>query len=226
MRPTARAPRRPGAPPSRPHLGLHLRRHPRLWWVVVLVCALAAGGITASLAQRAARAQAAWGHTAPVLVVRHDLAPGAPVRAGDVEVVERPVATVPGAALAALPEGAVTRTAVFAGEVLVRGRLAPGGLRGVAATLPAGTRAVAIPRDPATAPPLAVGDQVDVLVALPPEAAGDGPPGFAVAMGALVVAVEEAAITVAVDRAAAPRVAVALGQGAVTLALIGPDGAP
>lgn len=223
MRPSSRAPRRPVAPPFRPRVGLHLRRHPRLWWVVVLSCALTAGSITSSLAARADRAQAAWGATASVLVARHDLAPGEPVHTGDVEVVERPLATVPDTALSTLPDDAVTRAAVFAGEVLVRGRLAPTGIRGVAATLPPGTRAVAIPRDPSTAPPVRVGDRVDVLVALPSEAAGGGPPGFAVAAGALVVAVEEAAITVAVERAAAPRVAVALGQGAVTLSLIGPD---
>ena len=60
------------------------------------------------------------------------------------------------------------------------------------------------------------------MVAVAPEAAGDGPPGFVVAPDALVVAVDEAAVTVAVSRAEAPRIAVALGQGAVTLALIGP----
>ena len=222
MRPSSRAPRRAVALPS-PRLGLHLRRHPRLWWVVVLGCALTAGSITSSLAGQAHRAQAAWGDTVTVVVARHDLAPGTPVGTSDVEVVERPLATVPDAALRALPDDAVARTAVFAGEVLVRGRLAPTGLGGVAATLPPGTRAVAIPRDPATAPPVRVGDRVDVLVALPPEAAGGGPPGFAVATDALVVAVAEAAITVAVERAAAPRVAVALGQGAVTLSLIGAD---
>jgi len=221
MRPSSRAPRRPVAPRSR--LGLHLRRHPRLWWVVVLGCALAAGTITSSLAARADRAQAAWGDTAPVLVARHHLDAGEPVRPRDVEVVERPLATVPDDALHALPDDAVARTPVFTGEVLVQGRLAPSGLRGVAAALPPGTRAVAIPRDPSTAPPVRVGDRVDVLVALPPEAAGGGPPGFAVATDALVVAVEDAAITVAVERAAAPRVAVALGQGAVTLSLVGAD---
>lgn len=223
MRPKSRAPRRPVAPLSPVRLGLHLRRHPRLWWLAVAACALTAGTITSSLGRRAEQAQAAWGDTAPVLVVSRNLAPGAPVGLDDVEVVDRPIATIPHTALHALPRGAVTLAAVFAGEVLVEGRLAPSGLHGVAAMLPAGTRAVAIPRDPATAPPLAVGDRVDVLVALPPEAAGNGPPGFALAAGAMVVAVDEAAVTVAVERDAAPRVAVALGQGAVTLALVGAD---
>lgn len=223
MRPTTRAARRAVAPPTRLRLGLQLRRHPRLWWLVVVGCALAAASVTAAVAGRAERAQAAWGRTAAVLVARHDLVPGQPVGPGDVDVVERPVATVPPTALRTLPRHAVSRSSVYAGEVLVRGRLAPTGLRGVAATLPPSTRAVAIPRDPATAPPLRVGDRVDVLVALPPDAAGSGPPGFAIATNALVVAVEEAAVTVAVERVAAPRVAVALGQGAVTLALIGAD---
>jgi hypothetical protein len=73
--------------------------------------------------------------------------------------------------------------------------------------------------EPGTTPPLAVGDRVDVLVALPAEAADGGPPGFALATDVVVVDVTEAAVTVAVPRAAAPRLAVAFGQGAVTLAL-------
>lgn len=222
MRPTPRAARFPVARPPRLRPGLHLRRHPRLWWIAVAACALSAGSITTSLAGHAERARAAWGDASPVLVVRHDLDAGEPIRAGDVEVVQRPHGTVPDTALRTLPDDAVSRVALFAGEVLVEGRLAPSGLRGVAATLPPGTRAVAVPRDPSTAPPVTVGDRVDVLVALPAEAAGAGPPGFALATGALVVAVKEAAVTVAVPRDAAPRVAVALGQGAVTLALIGP----
>jgi hypothetical protein len=70
-------------------------------------------------------------------------------------------------------------------------------------------------------PPLAVGDLVDVLVALPVEAAGDGPPGFELASEVAVVDVTEAAITIAVPRSVAPRLAVAFGHGAVTLALAG-----
>ena len=76
------------------------------------------------------------------------------------------------------------------------------------------------PSSPAPRPPLTVGDQVDVLVALAPEAAGDGPPGFA--LGRRGVAGgrrhRRRAVTVAVPADDAPRLAVALGQGAVTLA--------
>jgi hypothetical protein len=80
---------------------------------------------------------------------------------------------------------------------------------------------VAVPVEPGLAPPLLVGDRVDVMVALAPELAGDGPPGFVVAADALVVAVDDAAVTIAVRASAAPRIGVALGQGAVTLALLG-----
>src|SRR5690606_4867466 len=135
----------------------------------------------------------------------------------------RPAGVVPRHALTEVPTGAVARADIVAGEVVVSSRLAPHGLEGVAAMLPAGTRAVAIPLEPGLAPPLRVGDRVDVLVALGVDAEVDGPPGFEVATDALVVAVEEAAATVAVARRDAPRVAVALGSGAVSLALVGAD---
>jgi len=200
---------------------LTLRRQPGLWWAVVLSLALAVGWIVAGAVARADAARLAWGDATRVVVASRDLAPGDEVGPGDVEVVERPTATVPDGALTAPPSGQAARAAVFEGEVLIADRLAPAGVRGVAARVPAGARAVAIPIEPGTAPPVRVGDLVDVLVALPVEASGGGPPGFAVATGALVVDVTDAAVTIAVARDAAPRLAVALGQGAVTIALVG-----
>ncbi len=220
MRPGNR-PRPPRSPRRRPRPGLALRREPRLWWALVVGLALLAGWAAAAIVQRAEQTRLAWGTERRVLVARHDLAAGDEVGPDDVEVVLRPTALVPRSALDTLPSDAVARTDVFAGEVLVARRLAPAGLRGVAARLPAGTRAVAIPIDPSTTPPLAPGDRVDILVALPREAAGSGPPGFTLVPEALVVAVDEAAATVAVARDAAPRVAVALGEAAVYLALVG-----
>jgi Flp pilus assembly protein CpaB len=110
---------------------------------------------------------------------------------------------------------------IYEGEVVRRARLVPGTLSTVAARLPPGTRAVAVPLDPGLAPPLAVGDRVDILVALAGEAASGGPPGFAVATDVEVVHATDQAATLAVPRDRAPRVAVALGQGAVSLALVG-----
>lgn len=213
---------RPKPRRHRRHPVLVLRRQPRLWWAVTLTIALAVGGAVWSIVAGAEATRRAWGATEHVVVATRDLAPGTPVRAGDVEVVERPRAVVPDGALHQLGDGQVASAAVAAGEVLVAARLAPLGLTGLAATLPPGARAVAVPIEAGSSPPLTVGDHVDVLVALAPEAAGDGPPGFVVAAGALVVSVDEVAVTLAVRSAAAPRIAVALGQGAVTLALIGP----
>jgi Flp pilus assembly protein CpaB len=154
-------------------------------------------------------------------VATRDIAAGEPLDGDDVDLAERPLALVPEAALEELPIGQVAADAIAAGEVVVAARLAPMGLTGLAATLPAGSRAVAIPVEVGMAPPLSVGDRVDVLVALAPDAAGNGPPGFVVAAEALVVAVDEGAVTVAVRAPIAPRIAVALGTGAVTLALVG-----
>ncbi len=209
-------PRRP-----RPRLALLLRRQPRLWWLLTCVTALAAGALVSTITADAERMRSAWGPTELVVVARRDVAPGVTLRAGDVELAPRPRAMVPDGALRRLPTGQVSAVALATGEVVLEQRLAPLGVRGLAATLPAGSRAVAIPIETGTAPPLAVGDHVDVLVALAPEAAGGGPPGFVVVADALVVAVGDTAVTIAVDAAAAPRVAVALGQGAVSLALVG-----
>jgi Flp pilus assembly protein CpaB len=220
VKPPARR-RSPAGPRHRFRPGLALRRQPRLWWIVVAAAALTAGWSVSSAVAGAERSKAAWGTTRAVLVVQRARDAGEQLRAGDVALVQRPLATVPRTALGTLTRGAVLRAAVVEGEVVVAERLAETKLSAVAARLPAGTRAMAIPIDTGTAPPLGVGDRVDVLVALPVEAAGGGPPGFALADGARVVAVDEAAVTVAVPRALAPRVAVALGQGAVSLALVG-----
>lgn len=207
--------------PLRP--GLALRRRPRLWWAAVIVVALASGWATSSIVGHAEATRASWGRVQRVLVARHDLAAGSILRPADVELVDRPLALVPAAALRALPAGAVARAPIVAGEVIVSPRVAPAGSSAIAARLPKGTRAIAIPTEPGRVPPLEVGDLVDVVVAVAPDAAGDGPPGFVVASDAEVVAVSDVAVTIAVSRDAAPRIAVALGMGAVTLALLGAE---
>ena len=111
--------------------------------------------------------------------------------------------------------------AVYEGEAIRAERLAAHALSAVAARLPAGTRAMAIPMEAGLVPALTIGDRVDVLVAVPAEAAAGGPPGFALAEAALVVDVTEQAVTVALPRDLAPRLAVAFGHGAVSLALVG-----
>lgn len=210
-------------PPVRRRIrpGLLLRRQPRLRGALVGVAVVITGTSVAGAIDRAERAEAAWGQRRTVVVITRDLDPGERVDASNTDLIDRPSAVVPDGAPSSVPDGARVGAAMVAGEVLLDGHLAPGGLTELAARLPPDTRAVAIPTEPGTTPALTIGDTVDVLVALAPEAAGAGPPGFAIAEGAPVVDVSDAAITVAVRPADAPRIAVALAQGAVTLALVG-----
>jgi Flp pilus assembly protein CpaB len=211
-------------PPVRRRLrpGLLLRRRPRLRLALVGALALVVGLSVGDALRQAERAEAAWGVPRMVVVVTGALAPGDLVTDAHTDRLARPAAVVPAGAITVVPDGARVAAAVGAGEILLDRHLAPAGTTALTARLPRGTRAIGIPSEPGTTPPLEVGDTVDVLVALAPETAGSGPPGFALAEAAVVIHVAEAAVTVAVPTADAPRVAVALAQGAVTLALAPP----
>lgn len=210
-----RSRRRPPSP------GLVLRRHPRVRQALIAVAALTVAGSVRSITEAADERRTAWGTATSVVVATADIPAGAVVDARSAEVVEWPQALVPPGAIDEVPSGERAATAIWAGELVDARRLAPGDLSAVAARLPQGTRAVAVPVEPGATPPLEVGDRVDVLVALPAEAAGGGPPGFALASAAPVVAVSDASVVVALSPDLAPKVAVALGQSAVTLALVG-----
>ena len=207
------------------------------------VAALAVGTCVTvmSLVAAADDARARWGQTRPVAVATRDLAPGDVVDAGAFEVRDLPEAMLPDAVLDAVvdgpedgsvpsggtagdpPVGAVVRHPVLDGEPLVAARLAPHGLTGAAALVPAGWRAVAVPLGAGGAPPVTTADLVDILAVTP--AAAEGAPGrepaFALVEQALVVDVADDAVTVAVPEDDAPRVAWALSNGAVVLALAG-----
>jgi Flp pilus assembly protein CpaB len=189
--------------------------------LVVLVAALCGTAVAATV-ERAEDVRRSWGRGAHVLVATDDLQPGDRLGPENTRLALHPAPLVPPNALTALPRAARVAEAVHTGEVVREERLAPSGTSALAARLPAGTRAVAVPSEPGTTPPLVVGDLVEVLVALAPEAAGAGAPGFALATGVPVVDVTDTAVTIAVDRDVAPRLAVAFGQGAVTLAVVGP----
>jgi Flp pilus assembly protein CpaB len=200
----------------------------------VVALALVTGLVTVTLVRSGDAARRSWGATRAVAVATRDLAPGDVLSAGATEVRRLPAAVVPSGALSSPPTGAVVRQPVVAGEPLVPARLAPDGLVGTAALVPEGFRAVAVPLGPPGVPPLAVGDEVDVLAVLPPELAGAAPaaqpagaagaaePAFPLVERAVVVDVGDEAVSVAVPRPDAPRVAFALAQGAVVLALAGP----
>ena len=205
--------------------------------VVVGVVALATGLTVVSLVRSAEAARLRWGRTRPVAVATRDLAIGDPLGAGAAEVRRLPTGLVPSGALSAPPVGALVRQPIAAGEALVAERLAPDGLTGAAALVPPGSRAVAVPLAPVPAPPLAVGDLVDLLAVVPPssasgegvggvgddggEAVGDADPAFPLVETVPVVDVGDETASVAVPEPDAPRVAYALAQGAVVVTLAG-----
>jgi Flp pilus assembly protein CpaB len=200
-------------------------RRPIVWWTVVALVAAAVGIGAGHIVDRAAAVRSQWGRTVRVAVMTDPVAIGEPVSADHTELRSLPRAVVPDGALTDEPDGRVALADLHPGEILLGDRLAPDGLTGPAALLGPGTRALAVPTGPGT-PPLAVGDTVDLLatvdpLAIDPAPTEQVPEASAVARGARVVAVGEASVTVAVTVAEAPGVAVALAQGAVSLALAG-----
>jgi Flp pilus assembly protein CpaB len=196
-----------------------LRRRPTPYWLATGLLAIATGVAVSALVERADAAFARYGTSRRVAVASHDLAEGETIGPGDVELRQVPSGLVPDGAVEQIPTGQTVRAPVYEGEVVVAARLAPAGLTGTAALLPPGTRAIAVPVDVASSLELDIGDAVDVLVALDPSVASDEP-AVTVARGAPVVALGEAAVTIAVTADEAPRLAFALSQGTVTLALV------
>jgi Flp pilus assembly protein CpaB len=207
--------------PRRLDLALALRRHPRAHTALVVTLALICGLVVHAIVRSAEEARSAWGNSVTVLVATRDVLPGEMLDAANTRLERRPEPLVGEDPLRGLPTDARVAAALYAGEIVRGERLAAAGASAVAARLPSDTRAMAVPADPATTPPLTIGDRVDVVVALAAEAAGDGPPGFLLAADVMVVDVSDVAVTVAVPTADAPRLAVALGAGAVTLGLRG-----
>ncbi|MDP9403014.1 MAG: Flp pilus assembly protein CpaB [Actinomycetota bacterium] len=207
-------------------LGLRtgLRRSSLLFWSVALAVA-AASGLTVNHQVGEASARAArLGGLREVPVAARPLAAGEVLRPSDVSVRRLPAAAVPDGPVALSPAGRPALVGLAAGEVLLAAKLAPEGVRGVAALLPAGMRALAVPAD-AAGLALERGHHVDVLATFDTDAqeagaAQDaGAPTFPVATAALVIDAGEEAVTIAVSPQEAPRVAFALARGTVTLAL-------
>ena len=196
-----------------------LRRFPVLYWIVSFSLAIATASVVGGfLAEAEARARR-WGALTEVPVAARSLDAGEVVTSDHVVRRRMPRALLPASGVVGEPVGRVATMRIVPGEVLVQAKLAPWGLDGLAALLPSGTRALAVPRGDAM-PPLRRGDRVDVLATLGAES-GQGPPTFAVAVDALVLDATTEAVTVAVRAKEAPRVAFALAQGVVTLALSG-----
>ena len=194
---------------------LALRRRPLAYWCTTALVAAAAALLVGALTARAEAAAARYGGLRPVVVVHGPVGTGDDLEAGDLRIEQVPRAFVPEGALSSAPEGRTALGPLYPGEVLLSARLAPDGVHGVAALLPEGTRAMAVPAGPA-ALRVRTGDLVDVLATAP-----DGT-SRVVADEATVVDAGDATTTVAVQVGDAPAVATALTQATVTLALAAP----
>ena len=212
--------RRPRPSPLRPlalwRARLRLRRRPVFWWLAVVGLSLAVGLLVERGVSRAQADARRFGAPVTVAVARVDLAAGASVGPRTVDLRPWPSGLVPEGALTAVPDGRVVTQAVLAGEPLVRSRL------GADSLVPSGSRALALPTAPG-ALGVRPGDRVDLLATFDPLVAPAGEePTVTVARAAVVVARRERSVTVAVTEAEAPRVAFALSQATITMALTPP----
>ncbi len=201
-----------------------LSRSPVVFWALVAVLAVLTATVVGGLTGRARAEAARYGSLRTVAVARHPVEVGTVLRRADVSEERVPAAFLPEGWVRSASE-VVGRTAVvplFRNAPILRGQVAPWGLQGVAALLPPGARAVAVPTGDA-APKLRTGDVVDVLATF--DSHGEEPT-VEVALGALVVDVAEESATLAVTDEQAPRVAFAVVNGAVTLALTAGPPAP
>jgi Flp pilus assembly protein CpaB len=171
-----------------------------------MLVALVLGAATYLTVHSALGARPPEGPHVEVAVVARPVRAGTALSGADVRTTRLPTVAVPDAAPAARPIGQTARVDLVPGEVLLASRL---GSRGVAAMLPAGARALAVPRAAGT-PPLEPGQHVDLLA-----------DGGVIVTAASVLAIDESGTTVAVPEAAAPVVAQAIAAGSVTLALAG-----
>lgn len=196
-----------------------IARTPVVFWSATAALALLTATATARLVGRAAAEAARYGGLRPVLVATRAVPVGATLTAADTAVRRVPAAFVPPGALRALPAGRRVVVPLHPGEAVLAAHLSPAGAGGLAALLPPGTRAVAVPTGEAT-PPVRVGDAVDVIAVFATDAGTE--PAFAVARAARVVAVGGDRVTVAVSPEEAARIAFALVAGQVVLAAVGP----
>ncbi|HMC69971.1 MAG TPA: SAF domain-containing protein [Mycobacteriales bacterium] len=188
------------------------------WFVTGMIVVVAAAFVQRTSADAADRRHR-WGETRVVAVARQRIPIGAVIEAGAVTSQSWPVALVPEGALDSAPTGRTAIATIEAGEAVLAGRVAPDGLHGAAALVPAGWRALAIPVAP-TVIALDVGDHVDLVAGFDvAEPTADRSPSLTVARDALVVAVDEQRVTVAVRDDDAERVAFAIVAGTVVPAL-------
>ncbi|MDZ7679089.1 MAG: SAF domain-containing protein [Acidimicrobiales bacterium] len=191
-----------------------------LFWFLAGLAAVSTFAVVSSALKATTAGADAYGDLVEVVVASSDLGFGHVIDTGDTELASVPASMVPTGAVDAHPVGRTVRHPILAGEAVASERLAPGGSVGVAALLEPGERAVAIPM-PAHRSPFEVGQVVDVLATTDPSQARGRSPTSLVADGAVVVAVDDAGITVATSQAGAERLATALSYAVISVAIRG-----
>lgn len=174
--------------------------------LVRIVIALGLGLATFVTVRSAVATPPSAGNLVEVNVVARPVRAGVALAAADVRATSLPEKSIPDAEAARNPVGLTARVDLVPGEVVLATRLGP---RGIAALLPAGARALAVPRAAGT-PPLEPGQRVDLLAN-----------GGVIVAAASVLAIDDSGTTVAVPEKAAPVLAEAIATGTVTLSLAG-----
>jgi len=196
-----------------------VRHHPLVRAGAVIVLVLLATSVIQRTAASAMDVRRRWGQEHTVFVARHRIAMGDVIEPDAITKESWPAALVPARAIETSPVGRTVVAAIEPGEAVLLARLAPEGLSGLAALVPSGWRALAVPVGPAVVA-LAVGDRVDLIAGFDAASAStDQAPAFTVAEDAIVVAVDDQRITVAVREDDAARVAFAIVAGTVVPAL-------
>src|SRR4051812_33777191 len=108
-------------------------RRPSVHWTLMGLLAIATVFVFTSAARQAEASRRAWGASRTLVVARHRLATGRVITPDDVELKWWPEGLVPDGYFTTPPIGHTVRTLIGSGEPLVRDRVAPEGLSGVAA---------------------------------------------------------------------------------------------
>lgn len=198
-----------------------MRRLVRRRTFAVLVAAIVAWGVLSAV-RTAQETTAALGETVPVLVLTGPIEAGQVVDRTAVRTSTVPRSMVPDGALddaGSLDAGPRSRVALADGEVLLADRLTTSAASPIAASLPPGTAALAVPVDPSTTP-LGPGDVVDVFAAVP---AIDFEVGR-VATGAVVLSTDPERAVVAVHSSDVRQTATAVLGGPVTVVVLAASG--
>jgi Flp pilus assembly protein CpaB len=196
-----------------------VRHHPLVRAAAVVAAAAVALTIANHMVDGVLDARRRWGEQRSVVVASRRIEIGDVVQEDAFELETWPNGVVPPTALETAPVGRVALAVIEQGEAIVATRLAPDGLRGMAALVPPGSRALAVPVGPSVLA-LHVGDRVDLIAGF--DVAGSsagGSPTLTVARDALVVAVDEDRVTVAVRESEAPHLAFAIVAGTIVPAL-------